>query len=115
MKKIIIISILCFIICGCSNRNSYQTISVDSAKTKIKEGAYLIDVRSRQEYMESHIQGAINIPVDEIANPKKKIISKNDVIIVYCKSGGRSKQAADQLIDMGYQYVYDFGTMENWK
>lgn len=115
MKKIMVISILCFIFCGCSNHNSYQTINLDTAKAKIKEGAYLIDVRSKQEYIENHIQGAINIPVDEIENPKKKIISKNDVVIVYCKSGGRSKQAADKLINMGYQHVYDFGAMENWK
>lgn len=101
------------LVSGCTNK--YQQISLNKAKEKIENGAYLVDVRSNNEYKKNHIKGAINIPVDEIKNQKRKIISKNDTIIVYCQSGTRSKKATIELIEMGYNHVYDFGSINNWK
>lgn len=114
MKKLVLLLISLFIVCGCEDKPEYQKIEIADAKEKIKQGAYLIDVRTKQEYNAEHIKGAVNIPVEEIENPSKKIISKNDVIIVYCRSGSRSKQAAEKLINLGYENVYDFGAMQNW-
>lgn len=114
MKKIILLLIPLLMICGCEKSPEYQKIEVAAAKEKIKQGAYLIDVRTKQEYNINHIKGALNIPVEEIENPSKKIISKNDIIIVYCRSGSRSKQAAEKLLNLGYKNVYDFGAMGNW-
>lgn len=113
MKKSILIFLMCLLISGCSK--NYQNINLKETKEKMLRGAYLVDVRSKAEYKNEHIKGAINIPVEEIENPKKKIISKNDIIIVYCKSGGRSKIAAQKLIKIGYKYVYNFGAITNWK
>ena len=115
MKKILLLIACLFLACGCNRKMEYQKIDLDQAKEKINKGAYLIDVRSKEEYKIGHIKGALNIPVEEIENPDKKIITKTDTIIVYCRSGSRSKQADLKLIEKGYKHVYDFGAMENWK
>ena len=115
MKKILLLIACLFLACGCNHKVEYQKIDLDQAKEKINKGAYLIDVRSKEEYKIGHIKGALNIPVEEIENPDKKIITKTDTIIVYCRSGSRSKQAALKLIEKGYKHVYDFGAMGNWK
>lgn len=113
MKKLILFGIFILVMTGCQ-KAKYQQINLHDAKEKIKTGAYLIDVRSSYEYKKNHIRGSVNIPVEEIKNPKNKIITKKDVIIVYCQSGRRSKQAAKELIEMGYLHVYDFGSIEQW-
>lgn len=70
--------------------------------------AIIIDVRTPEEYKEKHIEGAINIPIYEIENIKTEIINKDVVILVYCKSGTRSKMAKEILIQSGYNNVYTF-------
>ena len=112
MKKIILLLIPLFMICGCDNKSEYQKIEIADAKEKIKQGAYLIDVRSKQEYNTSHIEGAVNIPVEEIENPSKKIITKEDTIIVYCRSGKRSSIASETLKKLGYN-VLDLGAFDS--
>lgn len=68
----------------------------------------LIDVRSKQEFLEGHLDGAINIPLDEIENKiEKKVVNKNIIIIVYCQYGARSKKAQNKLKNMGYTNVYN--------
>lgn len=78
--------------------------------TKIYErtNALLIDVRTPEEYRENHIEGAVNIPVYEIDNIKNEIIDPNKVILVYCKTGKRSKIVKQILIQNGYKNVYTF-------
>lgn len=72
------------------------------------DGAIIIDVRSPQEYREGHIGGAISIPEYEIKKEaQKKLKNKNETIVVYCSSGGRSKKAQKQLRKLGYQNVYN--------
>ena len=74
----------------------------------MSQGAILIDVRSNQEYREGHLQGAINIPDFEIANRiQKEIPKKNQLIVLYCQYGGRSKKAMLILKNMGYTNVYN--------
>ena len=70
--------------------------------------ALLIDVRTPEEYRENHIEGAVNIPVYEIDNLKNEIIDPNKVILVYCKTGKRSKIVKQILIQNGYKNVYTF-------
>lgn len=70
--------------------------------------ALLIDVRTPEEYRENHIEGAVNIPVYEIDNIKNEIIDPNKVILVYCKTGKRSKIVKQILIQNGYKNVYTF-------
>ncbi len=114
MKKLIIIISCAFLLCGCERRAPYQVISQEEAVSKIAEGAILIDVRTPYEYKEGHIEGAISLPNDTIeVTITKKVPDKNTSIIVYCRSGSRSKEAANTLLKLGYQNVYDFGAMEN--
>lgn len=83
-------------------------ITLEELKNKISQGAILVDVRSNQEYREGHLQGAINIPDFEIANRiQKEIPKKNQLIVVYCQYGGRSKDASMMMKKMGYTNVYN--------
>lgn len=106
------------IIMFCRRRN-YRTISqgdilVNELKNKIKQGAILVDVRSKQEYSEGHIQNAINIPEHEIDNLVEKIIpNKDQLIVVYCSSGNRSRKAYIKMKQKGYSQVYNlYGGLE---
>lgn len=83
-------------------------ITVEELKTKVLQGAILIDVRSNQEYREGHLRGAINIPDFEIAKRiQKEIPKKNQLIVVYCQYGGRSKNSMVMMKKMGYTNVYN--------
>lgn len=83
-------------------------ITIDELKTKLSQGAILIDVRSHQEYREGHLQGAINIPDFEIANRiQREIPKKNQLIILYCQYGGRSKTASLIIRKLGYTNIYN--------
>jgi len=83
-------------------------ITVEQLKNKALQGAILIDVRSNQEYREGHLQGAINIPEFEIDKTLKTIVpKKNQLIIVYCQYGGRSRNAKAIMNKMGYTNVYN--------
>ena len=73
-----------------------------------RTNALLIDVRTPEEYRENRIEGAVNIPVYEIDNLKNEIIDPNKVILVYCKTGKRSKIVKQILIQNGYKNVYTF-------
>ena len=73
-----------------------------------RTNALLIDVRTPEEYRENHIEGAVNIPVYEIDNIKNEIIDPNKVILVYCKTGKRSKIVKQILIQNGYKNVHTF-------
>ena len=120
MKKLFII-LLCFIcLSGCSeNDNSVDgSVTYMEAKEKIiNNGAILVDVRTEEEYNENHINGAILLTLDTINEETvaNVVESKNDVIIVYCKSGNRSHQAYQKLKDLGYTEVYDLGAKSNWE
>lgn len=76
-----------------------------------RTNALLIDVRTPEEYREKHIEGAVNIPVYEIDNIKNEIIDPNKVILVYCKTGKRSKIVKQILTQNGYKNVYTFSTI----
>lgn len=83
-------------------------IDIEELKQLVKEGAILIDVRSPQEYKEGHIDNAICIPEYEIIYKcRQKIKDKNQVIVLYCSSGKRSKRAQEELTRAGYSRVYD--------
>lgn len=73
-----------------------------------RQNALLIDVRMPEEYKQKHIEGAINIPIYEIDNFKNEVIDKNKVILLYCKTGKRSKIVKEILMQNGYRNVYTF-------
>lgn len=91
----------------CRNLQS-RDITIEELRSKAAQGAILIDVRSNQEYREGHLQGAINIPDFEIANRvQKEIPKRNQLIVLYCQYGGRSKNAMVTMKKMGYTNVYN--------
>lgn len=102
--------------CGAS-QPTYKQISQDEAmKTMKDESGYLIvDVRTPEEFAEGHIPGAINVPNEEIGIEMPDALpDKDQLLLVYCRRGNRSKEASQKLADMGYTNVYEFGGIETW-
>lgn len=89
-----------------SSQNS--EIFIEELVNKVKQGAILLDVRSRQEYMEGHFEGAINIPEYELKNRiEREIPNKKQLIVIYCQYGGRSKKAWVLMNRLGYTNIYN--------
>lgn len=85
-----------------------KEITYDELLEKIKDGTILIDVRTRQEFLEEHIRGAILIPYYDISKKIAAVVPNKDAeIIVYCKNGGRSTKAYEILDKLGYTNVYN--------
>lgn len=116
MKKILVLCIMCLLLCGCNNPttrvNENNSIDCNKKDELLEKGAYLIDVRTEEEYEEYHLDNAINIPVDEILDGVMELnLNKDDLIIVYCRSGQRSIGAYRELKNYGYTNVYDLGAI----
>ncbi len=95
----------------------YHKISQQEAKERMDKNSKVIilDVRTPQEFKDGHIAKAINVPNENInTEPPKELPDKNAEILVYCRSGHRSKQASDKLVQMGYTNIYDFGGINTW-
>lgn len=95
----------------------YKTITAKEAKEKIdsENDVIILDVRTKEEYSEEHIAGAILMPYDSITNEKPDLLPNLDAeILVYCRSGRRSAVAAESLVRLGYTNVYDFGGIIDW-
>ena len=105
---------------GCSDDGSatYEQISGAEAKALMdsESGYIIIDARTQEEYDQGHIPGAILIPEYEIADrAEKELPDKNQLILVYCRSGRRSKIAAEELVKLGYTNVKEFGGIIDWE
>lgn len=94
----------------------YQQITVQEAKKIMDEeaGICILDVRTQEEYGSGHIKGAICLPNEGILGEPEELPDKKQKILVYCRSGNRSKQAARKLADMGYENVLEFGGIMDW-
>ncbi len=94
----------------------YKKITSDEAKNIMStQKAIVVDVRSLEEYNEGHIPNAISVPLETIGNEAEaKLKNKDDLILVYCRSGRRSREAALRLIEKGYTNVIDFGGIQDW-
>lgn len=94
----------------------YHKINAEEAKRMIDEGdVTIVDVRTPGEYAERHLENALNVPNEEIADtPPEKLADKDARLIVYCRTGVRSKQASDKLVAMGYTNVLDMGGINDW-
>ena len=94
----------------------YIKITAYEAKNMMDDSnVIVVDVRTLEEYTESHIQGAILIPNESISDTLPDQLSDIDAqILVYCRTGNRSAQASEKLIALGYTHVYDFGGIIDW-
>lgn len=97
---------------------TYTQITGAEAKQimETEQGYIILDVRTQEEFDEGHIQGAILIPDYEIANTAESVLlDKEQLILVYCRSGRRSKLAAEELVKLGYSNVKEFGGVIDWE
>lgn len=94
----------------------YETITPEEAKAKMDAGnVMIVDVRTQAEYDQGHIPGAILVPNETIGDTLPEALPDQEaVLLVYCRSGRRSKEAAEKLAALGYQTVYDFGGILDW-
>ena len=120
-KKLILMMLSGVLLTSCSpfeNTASYRQISMNEAVKMMKdEKNYIIlDVRRPDEYAEGHIPGAINVPNEEIGTVEiAELPQKSQMILVYCRSGRRSKEASEKLVKLGYTNIVEFGGILDYK
>ena len=124
MKKWIWILLAVLLLAGCGQGTKetmqeavYVNITAEQAKEIMdtQEGYIILDTRTQGEYDESRIPGAILIPHDEIlAKAESQLPDKNQLILVYCRSGRRSKLAAEDFVKLGYTNIKEFGGIIDW-
>lgn len=129
MKKLLTLLLLStLLLSACSNApgqimdgdgmvNSFSQISQEQAKLMMEEddGHLIVDVRTREEYDQGHIPGAVCVPNESIGEEMPEALpDKQQILLLYCRSGRRSKEAAQKLFDLGYANVYEFGGILDW-
>ena len=123
MKKIkrvlpIILSALLLTACAPGNSLVYKQITMSEAvkMMETEKNCIILDVRRADEFAEGHIPGAINVPNEEIGTAEiAKLPNKSQLILVYCRSGRRSKEASEKLVKLGYTNIVEFGGILDWK
>ena len=120
-NKVILLLLALLLLTGCAqeveNKVNYENITAQEAKELMdrEEGYIILDVRTEEEYAQGHIPGAILIPDYEIETKAEAILTdKNQMILVYCRSGRRSKNAAQALLELGYTDIREFGGIIDW-
>ena len=124
MRRILpIVLIILFALSGCSsvkeeqNTAAYKQISQEEAKEMMSrdDGHVIVDVRRQDEYDAGHIPGVILIPNESIGCDSPEALPDYDqIILIYCRTGNRSKQASEKLATMGYTNIYEFGGINTW-
>ena len=121
LKYIALAACISLLFGGCSvhdpAKDGYRQISMEEAITMMEsETDYIIlDVRRVDEFAAGHIPGAINIPNEDIGTEEiPELPDKNQLILVYCRSGNRSKQASGKLVALGYTNSVEFGGINSW-
>lgn len=118
MKRLILLIISSLLVLtGCGNKEdsveiAYEKISMSEGIKRMEtdEGFILLDVRRADEFASGHIPGAVNLPNEEIGNAEIPLLpDKNQTIYIYCRSGNRSKLAANKLLSLGYTKLIEFG------
>ena len=123
MKKLIPILLSALMFTGCAGSsnhqtNTYRSITMDEAVTMIAQetGYIILDVRRPDEFAAGHFPNAINVPNETIGTDEIPDLPNNDqLIMVYCRSGRRSKEASAKLVKLGYTNIVEFGGILDWK
>ena len=121
MKKLIAAALTVILLTACGQNHNqemtYMNITAEEAKEIMdtQQGYVILDVRAQEEYDQGHIPGAIVIPHEEITEKAEAVLpDKNQLILVYCRSGRRSKIAADAMVELGYTNIKEFGGILDW-
>ena len=123
MKKLIPILLSALMFTGCAGTsnnqtNTYRQITMDEAVTMMEQetGYIILDVRRADEFAAGHIPGAINVANESIGTDEiPELPDKDQLIMVYCRSGRRSKEASEKLVKLGYTNIVEFGGILDWK
>ena len=123
IKKFIPLLLSTLLFVGCSTpqndtQNTYRQITMNEAVTMMEEesGYIILDVRRPDEFSEGHIPNAINVPNESIGTYEiPELPNKDQLILVYCRSGRRSKEASEKLVKLGYTNIVEFGGILDWK
>ena len=120
MKRILPFILAALLLAGCTvpaEEATYRQINMDEAITMMEEesGYIILDVRTPEEFAEKHIPGAINVANETIGTDEiPELPDKDQLILVYCRSGNRSKQASEKLVALGYTNIVEFGGINDW-
>ena len=121
MRKLLLLLSALFLLAGCVSEgggvNTYRQINMDEAVSIMQEenDYVILDVRRTDEFEEKHIPGAVNIPNETIGIEEISALpDKDQLILVYCRSGNRSKQASEKLVALGYTNIVEFGGIIDW-
>lgn len=121
MKKYIPFLLTLLLLAGCAapsaREGTYRQITMDEAIIMMEEESnyIILDVRTPEEFSEKHIPGAINIPNETIGTEEvPELPDKDQLILIYCRSGNRSKQASEKLVRLGYTNIVEFGGINDW-
>ena len=123
MKKLVflLLAVMMLTACGQDKENNqgavYMNITAEEAKQIMdsEEGYIILDVRTQEEYDQGHIPGAFVISHEEIAEKAEEVLTdKDQLILVYCRSGRRSKIASEALVELGYTNIKEFGGIIDW-
>ena len=120
MKKVLPILLAALLLAGCAapvEEITYRQVNMDEAITMMEEesGYIILDVRTPEEFAEKHIPGAINVADETIGTDEiPELPDKDQLILVYCRSGNRSKQASEKLAALGYTNIVEFGGINDW-
>ena len=120
MKRILPIFLAALLLVGCAapaEEITYRQVNMDEAITMMEEGSgyIILDVRTPEEFAEKHIPGAINVANETIGTDEiPELPDKDQLILVYCRSGNRSKQASEKLVALGYTNIVEFGGINDW-
>ena len=123
MRKLLPILLSALMFTGCagtnnSQTNTYRQITMDEAVDMMAQetGYIILDVRRPDEFAAGHIPNAINLPNETIGTAEiPELPDKNQLIMVYCRSGRRSKEASEKLVKLGYTNIVEFGGILDWK
>ena len=122
LKKLIPFLLSTLLLTGCASgqnqANRYRQISMDEAVQMMKKesGYVILDVRTPEEFAEKHIPNAVNVPNETIGSSEiPELPNKDQLILVYCRSGRRSKAAAEKLVALGYTNIVEFGGINDWR
>lgn len=123
MKKLMFLILTVMLLTGCGQAKEaeqevvYMNITAQEAKAVMEsqEDYIILDVREQEEYDEGHIPGAILIPHGQIPEKAEQLLQdKDQLLLVYCRSGRRSKIAAESLVELGYTNIMEFGGIIDW-
>ena len=124
MKRVsllLLLAVMLLTACGQDKENDREAVYVNITSEEAKqimdseEGYIILDVRTQEEYDQGHIPGAIQISHEEIAEKAEEVLTdKDQLILVYCRSGRRSKIAAEALVELGYTNIKEFGGIIDW-